>query len=1011
MGIEYNNYQGEITNFWVAIKDIHPVEKTLSIEGLNLKILETREFSISIPRIRSSYIVEGSYYTPNAELIEDIYVNPAKYKVLFDNVANLKTLEYLSECNKLDSLPYTAEHALVNALDADRFKDGEMHLSDEQFRYIVNSFNLRETNKYYKNTIHQLAMNYISINTKQGLYVLAYRKLYLDVAKRCLIESDVITLNRRYALDREHAKADKKLLITDYLDPAEMYLLDDVEANLEAIKDSITDYSKEVCGVDDMPYILAIDHDFIVDLEQEYQGIHKMYVSGKVTVPVDAFFGQLTSRPNRRKTYSMALLDNQVNLDQLLAIHNAVKYPLTYVQGPPGTGKTKTILFAIITAFFNDKTVLFSSSNNHPIDEVCKKLASVTYEDKTIPFPVLRIGSRDVMMDSLTRLAKLYDTCKSIRVFSSTLDRTQEDEAENMKALTQLMLQYEELQELKERREALLDVLDSEKDGGNLSFQMDLSSKQLPELEKEMAKLGEITTKQALSLIPTNQKELRKYLYYSSARCIKRLDEPKYKELKDIILMTDIESAVSLFSKYIEDEINFKKLLKVFPVVATTCASAYKLSEPKPYFDITIMDEASQCNTAISLVPIIRGKNLMLVGDPQQLNPVIVLDKIDNNLLRKKYGVAAGYDYLDNSIYKTFLACDSVTDEILLKSHYRCHKKIIEFNNQKYYKGKLEILSKSQAEDPLQFFDVNGSYIGEKNTAPEEAEAIIRYVAEHPNESIGIITPFRNQKELISKGLKERGLDDNVTCGTVHAFQGDEKDIILFSLALTSATKPNTYGWLKNNYELVNVATSRARDRLAVFASKKEIDRLYQGGRDDIHELVRYVQSQGKTCVSPQDTSSRALGVKPYSSKTEAAFLQSLKHAMSNILLGGKKCKIYKEVPVSQVFGENYDDYNDLFYTGRFDFVVYEKIGDDEFPILAIELDGKEHFDDQIVRIRDEKKNQICASHGLQLIRVENSYARRYNYIKDILDSFFTGRKTVVKVKKKKVKDQKEIAT
>lgn len=124
--------------------------------------------------------------------------------------------------------------------------------------------------------------------------------------------------------------------------------------------------------------------------------------------------------------------------------------------------------------------------------------------------------------------------------------------------------------------------------------------------------------------------------------------------------------------------------MRIFPIMAATCISAYKIGEPKPYFDMCIIDEASQCNTAMSLVPIIRAENLMLVGDPQQLNPVILLDKADNDVLRKKYGVSNKYDYIKNSIYKTFLACDSVSDEILLSYHYRCGKKIIDFNNRKY---------------------------------------------------------------------------------------------------------------------------------------------------------------------------------------------------------------------------------------------------------------------------------------------------------------------------------------
>lgn len=61
-------------------------------------------------------------------------------------------------------------------------------------------------------------------------------------------------------------------------------------------------------------------------------------------------------------------------------------------------------------------------------------------------------------------------------------------------------------------------------------------------------------------------------------------------------------------------------------------------------------------------------------------------------------------------------------------------------------------------------------------------------------------------------------------------------------------------------------------------------------------------------------------------------------------------------------------------------------------PMLAIELDGKEHYENEIVMQRDKKKNAICMEHHLQLIRVENSYARRYNYIKEILIDYFGRR-------------------
>lgn len=64
---------------------------------------------------------------------------------------------------------------------------------------------------------------------------------------------------------------------------------------------------------------------------------------------------------------------------------------------------------------------------------------------------------------------------------------------------------------------------------------------------------------------------------------------------------------------------------------------------------------------------------------------------------------------------------------------------------------------------------------------------------------------------------------------------------------------------------------------------------------------------------------------------------------------------VKKEISLSAVF--NNEEYiNELFYAGRFDFVVYEKRGANEMPVLAIELDGPEHKDNPIIKERDRKK-------------------------------------------------------
>ncbi len=557
------------------------------------------------------------------------------------------------------------------------------------------------------------------------------------------------------------------------------------------------------------------------------------------------------------------------------------------------------------------------------------------------------------------------------------------------------MKRYEELLDLKERSETLNRLLEYEKRRKQslqmVPFQSDLSGRQLRQVNSEIQKTGVITDAQALDLLDDHPEELAKYLYYTSAKYIKKLDEPKNKELKEIVMAAEEEEQAAAFAKYLSEPENIGKLQKIFPIVATTCISAHRLGKPEPMFDMTIIDEASQCNTAVSLVPVIRGKSLMLVGDPQQLNPVIVLDEMTNQKLRKKYNVSEDYDYRKNSIYKTYLACDAVSDEILLHNHYRCHKQIIEFNNKKYYNSKLQIMTQSKETNPLIYVDVQSDESDYKNTAPAEALEIVRYAAANKDKTIGVITPFVNQKNLIEKMLKSEKLS-NVTCGTVHAFQGDEKDVVLFSTAITSHTKAGTYEWLKNNKELINVATSRAREKLILLSNTKNLERLHQkDAEDDLFELVQYIKTNGQAKVTQKQTNSRALGVKPFSTATEEAFLQNLTHALENIWLSQSAYKVYKEVAISHVFKDNIN-YSDLFYSGRFDFVVYEALGNEEIPVLAIELDGKEHFEDEVVKNRDQKKNDICRAHNLQIIRVENSYARRYNHIKEILLNYFSIR-------------------
>lgn len=981
IAVEYRNKQQNVTKYWIGIKNINPYKKLLIVDGLNVATSEMKELNLYYDSIIDANLIEGSFCKINSKLLEDIEEHTSRYSFIFNNVANLKLLDYYSECNKLDNTPYRNDYKLIDELDVDVIGEGDYNLSNEQFDHLVKVYNYDAKNKRQNKMPRSvsLCMNICSIHTKKGLYVLAYKKLLFDVKNRTLTQDDEVSVCREFTVDGV------KISAHWFLDADEFQLLDKFEENAELIKDLITKNNPEYNGVDDMPYVMALSRDFTINLDEEYNAILKMYEDNTVTYPIKAFFGDLTDKPRRIKNYPLALYNDKVNLDQLLVIHNGLKYPVLYVQGPPGSGKTNTILNTVVTAFFNNKTVLISSYNNHPVDEIYQKLSHLKYKGDDIPFPIIRLGNSEKLKDAIKQIRLLFKITSSMQVFDSSLNRKKTYEEHKTKALSDLLRKYEEKLDLSERKEMIKTMLSS---SSNLPFLANLQGEQLVNVNNTLKEIGEITDDDIKPLISHDRLELFKFLNFTSAKFIKRLSEPKYKELTDIIFTKDLNEAVRQLNQYLSNDENFQKFLKIFPVVATTNISAHRLGEPKQYFDMVIMDEASQCNTAVALVPIIRGEQLLLVGDPQQLKPVILLDERNNLILKKRYNITDEYDYRNKSVYQTFLSADAVSDEVLLSYHYRCHPKIIGFNNKKYYNNKLNIRSSDNEKHPLEFIECHSKDTTLKNTSESEAKEIVHYVKTHPDKTIAVITPFVNQRNEIQEELNQSGIT-NVDCGTVHAFQGDEKQEIIFSLALTDKTHEKTYSWLKNNKELINVATSRAKERLVIIGDMEQLNRLHHlGDDDDLFELCNYVSSNGITTITERAPESRALGIKPYSTETETAFLETLNHAINAMMITKTKYVVKKEVPISQVFNSS-NQVNDLFYTGRFDYIVYERDGKEWLPIFAIELDGNEHTTDLRVIERDKKKQQICDEHNFQLIRVPNNYARRYNYAKEILSSFF----------------------
>ena len=117
-----------------------------------------------------------------------------------------------------------------------------------------------------------------------------------------------------------------------------------------------------------------------------------------------------------------------------------------------------------------------------------------------------------------------------------------------------------------------------------------------------------------------------------------------------------------------------------------------------------------------------------------------------------------------------------------------------------------------------------------------------------------------------------------------------------------------------------------------------------------------------------------------------------MNQAISTLIEEDSIYSVKREVQTSHLFEKLPSDC-DYFFKASIDFVIYKKgYRGKEIPVLGIELDGPEHKNDPKVIARDEKKKQICKEHGFELIHVDNTYARRYNFIKDILSGFFNNK-------------------
>jgi very-short-patch-repair endonuclease len=290
----------------------------------------------------------------------------------------------------------------------------------------------------------------------------------------------------------------------------------------------------------------------------------------------------------------------------------------------------------------------------------------------------------------------------------------------------------------------------------------------------------------------------------------------------------------------------FPEVLPVLPCWAVTSLSARgRLPFDSGLFDLVIIDEASQCDIASALPLLLRARRAVIIGDPLQLKHVSAVPPQLDRLLLAANGLAEGsavWAYSVNSLFDLARSLCRQEDIVNLRDHHRSHRDIIEFSNRHFYRGGLRVatdhdgLRRPAADGPAaRWVDVQGKVVrpprGGAMNVPE-AEAVItelrRLVLDQGYAgSVGVVTPFRAQANRI-RALAQRDIELAAVLGardfvvdTVHGFQGDERDVMVFSPVVSRGIGETTLRFLKSHGNLFNVAITRARSGLIVVGDRQ----------------------------------------------------------------------------------------------------------------------------------------------------------------------------------------------
>lgn len=701
-----------------------------------------------------------------------------------------------------------------------------------------------------------------------------------------------------------------------------------------------------------------------------------------------------------------------INESQLQAVEQAFTSQISLIEGPPGTGKTQTILNIVANILLRGKNVAVVSNNNSAVANVCEKLGK-----SGLDYLVATLGSKEnreaFFANPRPQPPAVHETAPSMEHIQAVLQQLK-GHLGARNAVAQLQIEIDELEV--ERRYLRQWQQDNDVQIPDLD-KYRLSPHKTADLMAYLTHLagGRVRIKDRIELLfnfrilrirQFDNWEKRKSAfyglqlhYYDKALQEKQaalashqqalrlgnyealLDELTSASMKHLKqhLHRQVPSTGAFTAANYRDV--FDGFLKRYPIISSSTHSIINSLKRGAVLDYVIIDEASQQDIVPGVLALGCAKNLIIVGDRKQLAHIPAT-----------LGLAAPKDHYDCEKYSLLDSCiivfDGAIPTTLLKEHYRCHPRIIQFCNQQFYDNQLVPMTKDSGEKPLSLLVTAKGNHTRKATNLRELDSLLATL-DGEGESAwegeggrGFIAPFRAQATLSSTRLPADFVND-----TVHKFQGRECDEIVFSTVLDKKSITPKFLTFVDDPRMVNVAVSRAKHHFTLVTG----DDVFTSNNGHIAALVRYIEyyaEEGQLLRAPvisafdllyreYDQSLNRLNAKLRRSdsafKSEQIVAQVLRETLEQEAFRGLKS--HSQIALNQLASSSNASLTprelEFMSNGAScDFVVYFKVG--KTPLGVIEVDGGSH-DTPGQAERDALKNSILKKSNIFLLRLRTT--------------------------------------